>query len=105
MSRASDREIVAHAVTDGRIVLTFDLDFGEILALGVLDKPSVLICRLADERPESINRRLSIVLEQRATILEAGYSARRTIIGSTLVARHTGTAHPLHLGMTWTDTE
>ena len=32
------------------MVITFDLDFGDILALGVLDKPSVIILRLSDER-------------------------------------------------------
>jgi predicted nuclease of predicted toxin-antitoxin system len=72
MARASDREIVARAIADASIILTFDLDFGEILALGVLDKPSVVICRLTDERPDSVNARLSIVLQQRAAILEAG---------------------------------
>jgi hypothetical protein len=38
------------------------LDFGDILALGVLDKPSVIICRLADERAESVNQRLAKVV-------------------------------------------
>lgn len=43
------------ARTDGSIVLSFDLDFGDILALGVMDKPSVILFRLADERAESVN--------------------------------------------------
>jgi hypothetical protein len=34
--------------TDGSIVLSFDLDFGDILALGVMDKPSAIIFRRAD---------------------------------------------------------
>jgi hypothetical protein len=43
-------------------VLTFALDFGEILALGILKQPSVVIFRLTDERAESVNRRLEVVL-------------------------------------------
>ena len=35
LQRASDREIVDRALADARILLTFDLDFGEILALGI----------------------------------------------------------------------
>jgi predicted nuclease of predicted toxin-antitoxin system len=52
LQRAPDAERVERARSDSSVVLTFDLDFGEILALGVLDKPSVIICRLADERAE-----------------------------------------------------
>ena len=59
MQRASDREVVERARADSSVVLTFDLDFGDVLALGVLDKPSVIIFRLADERSESVNQRLS----------------------------------------------
>jgi predicted nuclease of predicted toxin-antitoxin system len=54
------------------LFLTFDLDFGEILALGVLDKPSVVIFRLADERADSVNRHLSAVLSERQADLESG---------------------------------
>ena len=39
LQRASDREIVDKALADSRVLLTFDLDFGEILALGVLNGP------------------------------------------------------------------
>jgi hypothetical protein len=52
--------------------VTFDLDFGDILALGVLDKPSVIIFRLADERADSANQRLSVVLTERVPDLESG---------------------------------
>ena len=72
LQRAPDRELVERARADGSVVVTFDLDFGEVLALSVLDKPSVMIFRLADERPESVNQRLSAVLAERSSELEMG---------------------------------
>lgn len=72
MQRAPDADVVARARADSSVVLTFDLDFGDVLALGVLDKPSVVIFRLSDERPESVNRRLAVVLNECAAVLEAG---------------------------------
>ena len=72
LHRAPDVEVVARARTDGSIVLSFDLDFGDVLALGVLDRPSVILFRLSDERATSINERLSIVLRERAADLESG---------------------------------
>jgi hypothetical protein len=47
LQRAPDTELVQRARTDQSIIITFDLDFGDVLALGVLDKPSVIIFRLA----------------------------------------------------------
>ena len=72
MQRASDLEIVERARADSSIVLTFDLDFGDVLALGVLNKPSVIIFRLADERPASVNQRLATILNERSADLESG---------------------------------
>src|SRR5579872_3054081 len=72
LQRAPDVELVDRARAHSSVVLTFDLDFGDILALGVLDKPSVILFRLADERPESVNRHLSTVLAQRRAELESG---------------------------------
>jgi predicted nuclease of predicted toxin-antitoxin system len=72
MQRAPDRDVIARARADSSIVLTFDLDFGEVLALGVLDKPSLVIFRLADERPASVNRRLAAVIPECDAALESG---------------------------------
>jgi predicted nuclease of predicted toxin-antitoxin system len=71
MQRAADRE-TERARVDDAIVLTFDLDFGDVLAMAVLEKPSVIIFRLTDERPESVNPRLATVLEERSADLESG---------------------------------
>ena len=72
MQRAPDSDLVNRARLDDSVIVTFDLDFGDVLALGVLDKPSVIIFRLADERADSVNKRLSVVLAERATELETG---------------------------------
>ena len=92
LQRAADPELVDRARTDSSVVLTFDLDFGEVLALGILDKPSVIIFRLADERANSVNHRLSAVLAERLADLESGaliliedarYRIRKLPIGRT----------------------
>jgi predicted nuclease of predicted toxin-antitoxin system len=60
------------ARADGSVVPTFDLDFGDILALGALDRPSVIIFRLSDERPDAVNLRLGVVLRERLPELASG---------------------------------
>ena len=72
LQRAPDAEIIQRAHADESIVVTFDLDFGDLLALGVLDKPSAMIFRLADERADSVNQRLAQVLTERRVELESG---------------------------------
>ena len=92
LQRAADPVLVDRARTDSSVVVTFDLDFGEVLALGILDKPSVIIFRLVDERADSVNHRLSAVLAERLPDLESGaliliedarYRVRRLPIGRT----------------------
>lgn len=72
MQRASDSAIAERARRDGRVLLTFDLDFGAVLALGVVDRPSVVIFRLSDERADAVNRRLEAILAEQAAALASG---------------------------------
>ena len=72
LERASDSELVDRARQDSSVLITFDLDFGDILALGVLDKPSVIIFRLADQRAQSVNQRLATVVAAQRAQLESG---------------------------------
>jgi predicted nuclease of predicted toxin-antitoxin system len=72
MQRATDKSIAERARAEERIVLTFDLDFGAVLALGVVDRPSVVIFRLSDERADAVNRRLEAVLSEQALSLQSG---------------------------------
>lgn len=72
LQRLPDPEILEKARAEKRIVLTFDLDFADLLALGVSDSPSVVIFRLRDETPASVNPRLIEVINARGKELERG---------------------------------
>lgn len=72
MHCASDSEILGKAKDDKCIVLTCDLDFGEILSASGEDCPSVIIFRLEDETPEHVNRRLKQVLSESTEALIKG---------------------------------
>ena len=72
LQRARDHEVIELARSTDSVVLAFDLDFGDILALGVLDRPSVVLFRLTDERPDAVNRRLAVVLSEQRHELESG---------------------------------
>lgn len=47
----SDARILDRAAQDAAVVLTADLDFGELLAAGGAPSPSVVILRVADKAP------------------------------------------------------
>jgi predicted nuclease of predicted toxin-antitoxin system len=51
------------AARESRIVLTFDLDFGDILAAARSNAPSVVIFRLRNQTPAAVNPRLFRVIE------------------------------------------
>jgi len=72
LQTAEDRALVQRAIADHAVILTFDLDFGDILALGVLARPSVVIFRLSDERADSVNHHLAAILAERLADLEMG---------------------------------
>ena len=70
--RLPDPEIAAKAVAERRIVVTFDLDFGDILAAAHSRAPSVVIFRLRNQTPEAVNPRLFQVIEDCAAELGTG---------------------------------
>lgn len=86
LERMPDRDILAKARAEGRIALTFDLDFGEIMAAGRHWCPSVITFRLRDQRPNNVNRHLARLLAEQGerlsanvivTVQERGYRMRR----------------------------
>jgi predicted nuclease of predicted toxin-antitoxin system len=55
---ATDQQILDLAREQGRTVVTQDLDFSALLALGGHDRPSLVTLRLAVADPETVSRRL-----------------------------------------------
>lgn len=71
LHRLENGEIFRRAGEERRIVLTWDLDFSEIVAL-TGGKTSVIVFRLRIRLPEHMTRRLGTVLEESADALEKG---------------------------------
>ena len=72
LQRLSDQEVFAKAVAEQRAILTFDLDFGEILAFSGEAVVSVVVFRLNDPRSSRVIERLDHVLRDVTTVLMAG---------------------------------
>jgi predicted nuclease of predicted toxin-antitoxin system len=72
LHRLSDSEILEKAREEGCILLTHDLDFGDLLAASGASLPSVVIFRLRNMRPEQVNRHLLKILSQYPEALERG---------------------------------
>ena len=72
LQRLPDREVFAKASAERRVVLTFDLDFGEIVALSAPPSASVILFRLHDTSTTHVIERLEAVLEVSASQLEQG---------------------------------
>jgi predicted nuclease of predicted toxin-antitoxin system len=69
LGRMPDAEILAKARIEERILLTHDLDFGELLAASKGTLPSVIIFRLNDMRASNVNLHLFGILEHQADVL------------------------------------
>jgi predicted nuclease of predicted toxin-antitoxin system len=72
LHKLSDREIFDKADKENRVVLTTDLDFGEIAMSASSAKNSVIIFRQEDRTPASINQYLEKVIYAAKTELEKG---------------------------------
>jgi predicted nuclease of predicted toxin-antitoxin system len=59
LHRLPDADIFAKAIAEQRIILTFDLDFGEILALSAGAVVSVVLFRLNNTRTSFVQQRLA----------------------------------------------
>ena len=55
---AEDSEILKFARQQNRVIITQDLDFSTLLALGGYEKPSLITFRLSVPDPETITRKL-----------------------------------------------
>jgi predicted nuclease of predicted toxin-antitoxin system len=72
LDRLPDPAILHKAKSEGCILLTHDLDFGELLAASGAQLPSVIIFRLRNMHPERVNRYLRVIISQHQASLEQG---------------------------------
>jgi predicted nuclease of predicted toxin-antitoxin system len=69
---STDAEILDFARHEQRVVVTQDLDFSALLALGGHDRPSLVTLRLSVSDPETVTRRLLEVLPRTEQMLQEG---------------------------------
>jgi len=67
-----DPAILAKAREEGRILLTHDLDFGELIAVSGAMLPGVVVFRLRNMRPEAVSGYLQKIISRHAEAMEKG---------------------------------
>src|SRR5437016_5935579 len=72
LQRLPNGDIFQLAAQEQRVVLTFDLDFGEIVAQSGGKTVSVVLFRLSNTRTDHVIERLETVLQQSNAVLLAG---------------------------------
>jgi predicted nuclease of predicted toxin-antitoxin system len=72
LQKLANGEIFQKATREQRIVLTFDLDFGEIVAASGERSVSVILFRLGNTRADFVVQRLKAVLQQSSEVLAQG---------------------------------
>jgi predicted nuclease of predicted toxin-antitoxin system len=72
LDRLPDPDILAKARQEGRILLTHDLDFGELMAASGANLPSVATFRLRNMQPANINHHLREVTNLHQDALDKG---------------------------------
>ena len=69
---ASDQEILEYARQEDRIVITQDLDFSMLLALGGYNRPSLITLRLVVSDPDVVTCKLLEIVPRFEQILQEG---------------------------------
>ena len=72
LHRIPNGEIFVKAISENRVIVTFDLDFGEIVAFSQGQKASVILFRLHNTRASHLIKRLAKVLTDAIEALEQG---------------------------------
>ncbi|HUW21218.1 MAG TPA: DUF5615 family PIN-like protein [Candidatus Bathyarchaeia archaeon] len=65
LGQISDQEVAKIACKEGRIIITHDLDFGEIYHFKEEEKLGILILRLKDQTVEAVNKILGEFLKNK----------------------------------------
>ena len=71
-ANASDPEILSFARQENRVIVTQDLDFSMLVALGGYNQPSLITLRLSDPDPSSATQRMLEILPQVQKQLQEG---------------------------------
>jgi predicted nuclease of predicted toxin-antitoxin system len=69
---ASDQNILELARKEDKVIVTQDLDFSALLALGGYSKPSVVTLRLTRSDPGTVSKRLSEIVPGKEKELRQG---------------------------------
>ncbi len=72
LDRLPDPDILDKTRREGRILLTHDLDFGELVAASGKRLPSVVTFRLRNMHPERVNRYLNEIITEHQDELKRG---------------------------------
>lgn len=72
LHQLTDVKILEKARREGYVLLTHDLDFGDLLAASGANLPSVIIFRLRNMRPEHVDVHLHRIISQCAKALQEG---------------------------------
>lgn len=72
LDRMEDSAILDKARKEKRILLTHDLDFGELIAASAARLPSVVVFRLRNMHPQRVNGYLESIIALHRDLLERG---------------------------------
>ena len=72
LQRLPNGDIFEKAIAESRVIVTFDLDFGEIVALSKGRKAGVILFRLRNTRVSFVIERLGNVISECADALARG---------------------------------
>ena len=72
LDRLPDSGILEKARTEQRVLLTHDLDFGELVAASGAKLPSVVIFRLRNMKPEAVNHYFQEIIKEHEKALNRG---------------------------------
>jgi predicted nuclease of predicted toxin-antitoxin system len=72
LQRLPNGDIFEKAIAESRVIVTFDLDFGEIVALSKGRKTGVILFRLRNTRVSFVIQRLGNVISECAEALARG---------------------------------
>ncbi len=78
LHRLDDPAILTKSKQEQRVLLTHDLDFGELVAASGAQLPTVITFRLRNMQPDNVNRHLQAVIKEHQDALNQGAIATVT---------------------------